>query len=58
MDRTTPLEQLYELDKVFAAQLDKLLHDARYTNQLMRLEEDELIQVVGYLSDVRPSLAR
>ena len=43
---------------MFAAQLDKLLHDARYTNQLMRLEEDELIQVVGYLSDVRPSLAR
>ena len=53
MARATPLERLYVLDKAFAAQLDRLLHDERYISQLMGLQEDGLIQVVDYLSDVR-----
>lgn len=58
MARTTSLERLYELDKAFAVQLDRLLHDGRFISQLMGLQEDELIQVVGYLNDVRFSLAK
>lgn len=51
--QTTPLERLYKLDKAYAGELDKLLHDERYIGQLMGLQGDELIQIVDYLSDVR-----
>ena len=57
MVRTTLLERLYELENAFAVQLDKLLHDERHISQLVALQEDELIQVVEYLSDVCFSLA-
>ena len=39
-------------------QLDRLLHDGRFINQLMGLQEDELVQIVGYLNDVRFSLVK
>lgn len=58
MARSTPLARLYDLDKAFAVQLDRLLHDERYISQLMALQEDGLIQVVDYLNEVRLSPAK
>jgi len=46
-------KRLYELDKSFSVQLDKLLHDEKYVGGLLDLPENELIQLVNYLSDVR-----
>jgi len=46
------LQRLYQSDKSFSAELDKLLHDEKYVDKLLGLPEDELIQVVNYLSDV------
>lgn len=56
MVRTTLLERLYKLDKAFAVGLDKALHDEKYISQLTGVQEDELIQAMEYLSDVRFSL--
>lgn len=58
MVQTTHLERLYELDKAFAVQLDKILHEGEYISQLMELQEGELVQIVNYLNDVRFCLAK
>ena len=47
------IKQLYQLDVTFSEQLDKLLHDEKYVGGLLGLPENELNQLVNYLSDVR-----
>ena len=46
---------LYGLEKSYFDGLDKHLHDDSYVEVLMRLPEDELTELVDYLSDVRLS---
>jgi len=46
------LQRLYQLDRSFSDELDKLLHDEKYVGELLGLPENELIQLVNYLSDV------
>ena len=50
------LQRLYDLDKTFADELDKLLHDAEYVDELGRLPERELVQLVNHLNNVSFSL--
>jgi len=49
---TTSSQRLYDLDKSFSRELDKLLHDEKYVGGLLHLPENELIQLVNYLNDV------
>ena len=49
------LQRLYESDRSFSGELDKLLHDEKYLGELLTLPEDQLIQLVNYLNDVSPS---
>ena len=46
------VQRLYQLDKSFAPELDRLLHDEGYVGGLLRLPEKELIPLVNYLNDV------
>jgi len=46
------LQRLYQLDRSFSDELDKLFRDEKYVGELLGLPEDELIQLVNYLSDV------
>ena len=46
------LKRLYDLDKSFSDQLDKLLHDEEYVNGLRELPERELVQIVNHLDNV------
>ena len=46
------LQRLYQLDRSFSEKLDELLHDEIYVGELLGLPEDELIQLVNYLSVV------
>lgn len=48
------LKPFYQLDRSYAEQLDKLLHDERYVEKLLQLQGSELEQLVDYLSDVGP----
>jgi hypothetical protein len=50
------LQRLYDLDKAFADELDKLLHDEEYVHALEVLPERELVQLVNHLNNVRFSL--
>ena len=50
------LQRLYESDRSFSGELDKLLHNEKYVDKLLGLPEGELIQVVSYLDDVSPLL--
>lgn len=50
------LHRLYALDRSsaqFPDQLYQLLEDKEYVECLQKLPEDELIQLIGYLDDVR-----
>lgn len=50
-------QRLYELDKSstrFPEQLNKLLHDREWVGYLQSLPEDELLEAMGYINDVRP----
>ena len=50
------LQRLYELDRSsarFPEELDKLLHDREWVEQLQLLPEGELVESMGYLNDVR-----
>lgn len=47
------LQPLYELDRSFPDRLDELLHDQKYVEELRGLPEQELLQLVDYLNDVR-----
>ena len=56
-------QRLYELDRSstrFPEQLNDLLHDEEWARQLKPLPEDELMELIGYLDDVRsiPASAR
>ena len=44
--------RLYDLDRSFSQELEKLLHDERYIGELLELPENDLIQLVNYLNDV------
>jgi len=46
------VQRLYQLDKSFAPELDRLLHDEEYVGRLLQLPENELISLVNYLNDV------
>ena len=46
------LQRLYDLDRSFSRDLDKLLHDEGYVDGLLQLPENELIPLVNYLNDV------
>jgi len=49
-------QRLHQLDKSstrFPEQLDKLLHDREWVKKVQLLPEDELMEVIGYLDDVR-----
>ena len=46
------VHRLYDLDRSFSRDLNKLLHDEKYVGGLLRLPEKELIQLVNYLNDV------
>ena len=43
---------LYDLEKSYFEGLDKRLHNENYVKQLIGLPEDELAELVDYLSDV------
>jgi hypothetical protein len=49
------LQRLYKLDQSFAKDLDKVLHDEKYVNSLLELQQNDLIELVNYLNDVCPS---
>lgn len=46
------LRRLYDLDEPFPRQLDQLLHDQEYVDELRELPEPELSQLVDHLNDV------
>jgi len=49
-------ERLYQLDRSspqFPEQLNELLHDKEWVRKVQLLPEDELVELIGYLSDVR-----
>ena len=46
------LDRLYDLDRSYATDLDKLLHDTKYADRLAEAQGDDLIRLVDYLSDV------
>ena len=51
------LQRLYKLDQSYAKDLDKLLHNEGYIDELLKLPRGEVIELVNYLNDVRsPSL--
>ena len=52
------LRRLYELDRSFPDRLDQLLHDQEYVDELQRLPEHELFQLVNHLNDVCLPLSR
>lgn len=52
------LERLFQLDRKFAGELEKVLHDEKYVEKLLKLPEKELIELVNYLDDVRSPLAK
>jgi len=47
------LRQLDRFSTRFPEQLDKLLHDKEWVKKVQPLPEDELMEVIGYLDDVR-----
>ena len=56
-----PTQRLYELDKSstqFPEQLDELLHDTEWVKCLELLPEGELMELIGYLDNVRPISTR
>jgi len=49
-------QRLYGLDRSstqFPEELDKLLHEKEWVEQVQLLPEDELVGVISYLDDVR-----
>ena len=58
MSRSNLLNRLYDLDRLYATDLDKLLHDMEYANQLAGAQGNDLIRLVDYLSDVGFSLKK
>ena len=50
------LQRLYDLDRPSSAELDKLLHDEKYIDELLKLPEGELIHLVNHLSYVSSPL--
>jgi len=49
-------QRLHQLDKSstrFPEQLEKLLYDKEWVDQAQLLPEDELVELTGYLNDVR-----
>ena len=46
------LQRFYQLDKNFAEELDRLLHDNKFVDGLLQLPEGDLIQLINYLADV------
>jgi len=51
-----PAQRLSQLDRSstrFPEQLDKLLHDKEWVKEVQLLQEDELMEVIGCLDDVR-----
>ncbi|KAF9641912.1 kinase-like protein, partial [Thelephora ganbajun] len=58
-DQIMLTQRLYELDRSstqFPEQLDKLLHDKEWIEDLKLLPEDELVELIGCLNDVLDSL--
>jgi hypothetical protein len=49
---TMSLQRLYQLDRSFAKDLDRLLQDKKYQETLLNLPQNELIELVNYLNDV------
>ena len=45
-------QRLYDLDRSFSQELEKLLHDKEYVGELLELPGNELILLVNYLNDV------
>ena len=55
-DQTRPAQYLHQLDRSsarFPEQLDELLHDEGWVEQVQLLPMDELVEVVEYINDVR-----
>ncbi|KAF9644874.1 kinase-like protein [Thelephora ganbajun] len=46
------LQRLYQLDRIFADELEKLLREDKYVDKLIGLQGDDLVQLVDYLSDL------
>lgn len=50
-------QRLYELNRSsarFPDQLNQLLQDKRWVEDLQRLPNDELVELIGYLDNVSP----
>jgi len=46
------LGRLHQMEREFAQDLDKLLHNNNCIEEFLRLSEEELIWLVNYLNDV------
>lgn len=46
------MQDLYELDRSFSREIDRISRDEGYVDELLQLPESELIQLVNYLDDV------